>query len=1039
MLGRVWAEVTLNSTRSQKRSSRRYLTAVFSDLSHSTRLAGDSDPEAFAALLDRLGLLFEEVIARRGGTILQIRGDGVFAAFGLNPQEDAARQAATAAVELHARARQLPRDGLPAHAEALTLHTGIHSSYVVAIEGDQVSGKYTLVGEAGNLAAKLSDAAGPDEILMTDSSLATYQRFFALGAPRSLLLGELEQPFPVQHITGLAAAGRADAGAERAPLIGRGTPMSILQAAQAACEGECSQIVAVTGPAGIGKTRLTEEFLAPLAAGPCRVLRSYCEAGQNAEPLQPILQILREVLGPPDTEQGRAPDFAQPLERLAPGLATHAETVKHLLYPQPGQAHPGERHLFRAFTDLLNALAIEQPLVILIDDWHWADDLTLATIDYAARQVTQRLLLLQCSRDAMTRGQADEIIELAPLARTDAAALIDALTPTPDAEQIQAVLEASGGNPLFIEELCHAIRRRDASPASPHWQSAPVPTPLAELIASRINRLEPAQLALLQKLSVIGNVVPQWLLAAATAGENVEPLVRELAALDLVYGGHDGQSLRFKHGVTRDVVLDSLSREARSALHASVAVIIEARYPGTDRGAILETLAYHYAQTEQHTLAADYAEAAGDKAMAAGVTDRVRLQYQAALRALDRIGDQDIYERWVAIAKRLALACLFDAEPSQCDIYRQLIRRAVLRGDTANELDGEYWLAYVNYALGNAPEAIKHVDRAQFLAKHIGSPAIQTQVLSTWGQARALACDYESALPAMDDALRQQEPYRRKPGVAFAYAYSLACKSMVLGDRGQFAEAFECLDEAEILTDGPVHPVHGSIVSMKTAVLIWQGNWEGAELAARSNIEIGKRTGSRYITAAGTALQSYARWQQDPDADFDEIGRALAWIERHHQTIWTSLHFSWYCEMLVKRKAYEAARRAAVWVLQRARKRELLGESVAYSALAEIPGPNAPETARRCFARALRSAEKRQSPREQTLVKFRQAVHFQASGPAEETDRILSDCETRFSELGMYAHAARAQQSRNALTASAVRSPDRTAPPRPPAPAEERR
>ncbi len=1028
----------MDSTRRQKRSSRRYLTAVFSDLSHSTRLAGSSDPEAFAALLDRLGLLFEEVITRHGGTILQIRGDGVFAAFGLHPQEDAARQAAIAAVELHEQVRQLPRDGLPADAEPLTLHSGIHSSYVVAIEGDQVSGKYTLVGEAGNLAAKLSDAAGADEILMTDSSLATSRRFFALGPPRSIRLGDLAAPFPIQHITGLAGS-KADPNTERAPLIGRSAPLSVLRQAQTTSELAQSQVVAVTGPAGIGKTRLTEDFLAPLASSPCRVLRSYCEAGQNAEPLQPILQILREVLGTPETRQGATPDFSGPLQRLSPGLEVHAETVNSLLYPLLAQAHPGERPLFRAFTDVLTALAAEQPLIILIDDWHWADDLTLATIDHAARRVTSRLLLLQCSRDTMTRGQADQIIELGPLDRAHGAALIDALMPTPDAEQILAVLEASGGNPLFIEEICHAIGRPDAEPASQHWQSAPVPTRLAELIASRINRLEPAQLALLQKLSVIGNVVPQWLLAAATAHEHVDPLVSELAALDLVYAVHDEQSLRFKHGVTRDVVLDSLSREARSELHASMAVIIEARYPDTERGAILETLAYHYGQTEQHRLAADYAEAAGDKAVAAGVTDRVRLQYQAALSALDRIEDEDVYERWVAIAKRLALACLFDAEPSQCDIYRQLIRRAVLRGDSANELDGEYWLAYLNYALGNAPEAIKHVDRAHFLAGHIGSPAIQTQVLSTWGQARALACDYDGAMPAMDNALRQQEPYKRKAGVAFAYAYSLACKAMVLGDRGQFAEAFECLDEAEVLTDGPVHPVHGSIVSMKTAVLIWQGNWEGAEAAAQSNIEIGKRTGSRYITAAGTALLGYARWQRDPDAELEEIGRALAWIERHHQTIWTSLHFSWYCEMLVKRKAYEAARRAAVWVLQRARKRELLGESVAYCALAEIPGPNAPETADRCFARALRSAEKRQSPRELALVRFRRAVHFRASVPAEDTDRILSACEDTFSKLGMYAHAARVQQSRNTLTAGALRSADRTAPLRPPVPAEEHR
>ncbi|MEM1229137.1 MAG: AAA family ATPase [Pseudomonadota bacterium] len=993
-----------------RRSSRRYLTALFSDLSHSTALASASDPEGFAALLDQLNALFERVIARHGGTILQIRGDGVFAAFGLTPQEDAARRAAMAAVELHGAVRALSYPDLPAGQPHLTLHSGIHSSYVVAIEGDQVSGRLTLVGEAGNIAAKLSDAASADEILITEASLGSYQPWFEVAGAKNLTLTDMDTPYPVLRIVAVAGNPEPRQYRDRTPLLGRGAALVTLQASLAASDGGAARIVAMTGPAGIGKTRLAEDFLAPLRAEAHLVLRGYCEAGQNAEPLQPILQILRAALiGPADVS------LKDRLSALDEALATHGETFAALLAPAREQRSTGEAALFGAVVALFDVLSRNRTLVLLIDDWHWADDLTVATINHARTHCRGRLLLLQCSREPMASIHASEVLELAPLNRTHGARMVESLAGQADAEQVDAVLDASGGNPLFIEELCHALERPLAAPNRAHWQSAPVPNRLAALIASRINRLGPAQRDLLQTLAVMGNVIPRWLFDAGTAGLDVAPLLADLAAADLVYALPDDPSLRFKHGVTHDVVLDSIDGERRALLHGEMAAIIEALHPEPDRGGVSERLAYHYGHTDAHGLAADYAEAAGDRALAAGATDRVRVQYQAALAALDRLQGEDVYERWVAIAKRLALACLFDAEPQQCEIYRQMIRRAVLRSDTANELDGEYWLAYLNYALGNAPEAIKHVDRAQFLAGHIGGAAMQTQVLSTWGQSRALACDYEAALPAIDQALAQQAPYKQKPGVAFAYAYTLAGKSMVLGDQGDFPGALACLEEAELLTRGPVHPVHGSIVSMKTAVLIWQGSWAQAEAAALSNIEIGTRTGSRYITAAGRALLGYARWQQDASAPVDDVARALAWIERHHQAIWTSLHFSWLCEMLVSQERYEEARRAAVWVLQRARKRERLGESVAYCALGTIPSPASPHAAARCFDRAQRSAELRQSRREQTLVTMKRALHEASRAAPDTTLRKLAECEQRFSELGMYSYASRAQQAQRGL------------------------
>jgi hypothetical protein len=175
--------------------------------------------------------------------------------------------------------------------------------------------------------------------------------------------------------------------------------------------------------------------------------------------------------------------------------------------------------------------------------------------------------------------------------------------------------------------------------------------------------------------------------------------------------------------------------------------------------------------------------------------------------------------------------------------------------------------------------------------------------------------------------------------------------------------------------------------------------------------------GSRYITAMGTALGSYARWHLNPRTDLTDIIRALAWVEETHQSIWTSLHFSWLTEMLVSRGRHQEARRAAVWVLKRARKLERLGESVAYCALAGIPtSPSSAGAAQRCFARARHSADLRQSPRERALIDLKEAAWLAAGRDADGAAKVLTGCRERFSAMGMYSYAAEAQRLELKLT-----------------------
>lgn len=1007
-----------------RRAERRHLTALFSDLSDSTALASSVDPEEFAELLETLNRTFEQIILRHGGTILQVRGDGVFAVFGMEAREDEGRRASEAALELHQAVKNISFTSPLVGFTGLTMHTGIHAGLVLAVEGDEVMGRFVLVGDAANLASRLSDIAGPDEILASEDSLGRERHFFQTGAARELSFNGMRETLTVYPVTGRSEVDtrfQARALGPQTPIVGRERELNRLRRAFDASRRGEGQSISIISAAGVGKTRLVEEFFQELDPEECLIFRCYCESYLNAEPLQPVLQMIRQLLDPPEPMSGNTEEvthrLAAQLRALKPGLERHAHAAAALLQPNANTPQPSEEEISRGISEIGEVLARNRVLVIFIDDWQWADDATRITLRNTPERAQMKLMLVRASRDSLPDGLATETIGLEPLDASHSISMIEALVPNADRVEVEQVRRASGGNPLFIEELCHAVGRGAQTPIlHERWQSAQIPNYVNMLVVSRVAQLSDLQLKLLQRIAVMGNVVPGWLLESATDLKRVEPAIEQLAELDLVFPLEEKGTLRFKHGITRDVVLDSLGRDQRQALHLEVAQIIEERYEPGSRDSKLEALAYHYGETKEYLRAADYAEAAGDKAMAVSATDRARLQYHAALSALGNLGEDSVYERWMAVSRKLAEACLYDAEPSQRLIYERAIELAAARADQLNQTFAEYWLAYVNYALGEAPSAKHHIEAALALADELGDETQKTQSLASWGQIHGSACEYGAALPALEEAMSRQAPFKRKPRIAFAYAYSLACKGMILADQGGFSEAFECFDEAEELTHDAIHPTQGSIVCMRSGAYLWQGRWEEAMDSGRRNTELCDRMGSRYLGAMSSVQAAYARWQLDPTSSIEAMTRALSWVETNHQFIWTSMHFSWYCEVMVALERFQEARKAAVWVLKRARKLERLGESVAYCALAAIPSsPQAMVSADRCFDRARASAEHRQSTREHTLIDLKEARYLAGRDLPAQARRVLDGCQESFSNMHMYWHAAEARRLEEAL------------------------
>ncbi|MBC8058170.1 MAG: AAA family ATPase, partial [Rhizobiales bacterium] len=580
---------------------RRYLALLFADLSHSTSLGAAMEAEDYAALLAGWRAACREIIPRHGGIIARMQGDGVLALFGYpEARENDGRRATEAALDLHAAVGALgahAADGAP-----LTVHSGIHGGWVLVSNGDIELGRFELLGDAPNIAARLSTLADADDILVSEETLGPHGQFFTTGDRTELSLKGRSERLAVYRVLGRAdadARSRAKVRRGLSPFVGREQALRQLREALRLAMNGTPQCVALYGGPGMGKTRLVDELLRHAAAASCRVLRGYCESYLNAEPVQPFAQMLRAL----QCEEQRDPALDAVMAQAA------AEGVG-------------------AMPSLLGALAQQRPLLVVIDDWQWADVASQLMLDgvLAARHPLC-VVLLSRSRPDDLPSPANSVIELPPLDDADAAAIVRHLLPDADPFLVAEIHRYAGGMPLFLEELCRsAAARGSAGLAAPQTRGLAW---LNGLIESRVENLPAEQAALVRAAAVMGNVFPDWLLECITGHGAHSPAVSALAAGDFLFPGEQAGTLRFKHGITRDVIYAAVGLHERKALHRRIALALQARDGTADD--LPEALAYHCAAGALHPEAAQHAERAGDKAMAASALDRARAQYGAAL------------------------------------------------------------------------------------------------------------------------------------------------------------------------------------------------------------------------------------------------------------------------------------------------------------------------------------------------------------------------------------------------------------------------
>jgi tetratricopeptide (TPR) repeat protein len=491
------------------------------------------------------------------------------------------------------------------------------------VVGDAVHGQEIVVGDAVNVAARLEQAAGPGEVLIGEQTWRLVRDAATVEPVAPLGVKGKGDPVVAFRLLGVRPDILGHARHLEAPMVGRSVELGLLDAAlrTAVAESAC-HLALVLGPAGVGKSRLVQEFLAT-AEGLGTVLRGRCVEYGEGLTYWPIAEVIRQAA--PASGQAGLRDLLKGEEHaafVAEGLAGMAGTA--------GQTASREEVPW-AVRRLFEALARGRPLIVVVDDLHWAEPALLDLLEHVARFARDApILIVGIARPELLDDRPDwgvggpevAAMMLEPLGEDECGRLIRNLLGGAgvSTQTAASIAEAAGGNPLFIEELiAELIDRRLLVRSGDRWEATadlahvPIPANVSALLAARLDRLDVEERAVLERASVVGQVFDRQAVVALSPGPArpaVGPHLATLVRRQLIRaegsGGADGdaatagsEGFRFRHLLIRDVTYEALPKRRRAELHERLA-----DWLGREDGGVLpehdEIAGYHFEQAYRY-------------------------------------------------------------------------------------------------------------------------------------------------------------------------------------------------------------------------------------------------------------------------------------------------------------------------------------------------------------------------------------------------------------------------------------------------------
>ncbi len=624
--------------REQVRGERRVLTVMFVDLVGSSQHSDRLDPEDYEEQVSGFHAAVSRRVSEFGGHIAQFLGDGVLVYFGYpTAREDDAQRALLCGLRVLEAVDGMRFEPRP------QVRIGVHVGEVAfGVDAPGQQGRLAF-GAVVNQAARIQALADPQTLVVSGAVVRLVPRRFVTEPMGERRLRGFGRPIALYRVIAANRHSMAPAGEV---FVGRARPLAGLQACWKAVVSGRGQTVLIGGEAGVGKSRLIGEFRSSLNRDRVTWLQMGCAELSRDMVLAPVIELIDRQLALSDEIM---PLRRQRLLELLDGDREALELVGPLLQVEPDGCGRSVRYgpelrrdkRLDALRDWIARQCVDHPVVLAVEDLHWADPTTLSLLERLLPVTQAHRLLLICTHRpehvfAWHETGPVTTLTLQPLGHEDAAELLRKLLGSPlRAELSEAILERANGLPLFIEEIVRDLQesdRREDEPARANelYRYGDVPATLHAALAARIDRLGDAR-TLLQVCAVVGRDIRATLLARLLADPPpvVEQQLRSLQYAGFLVAGEGvaGSALHFRHALVRDAAYASMLKKSRRVLHGLVADMLASESPIRAPGLVAE----HFERAGNAESALRWWHRAGDEAHDGYANEEAITAYRRAL------------------------------------------------------------------------------------------------------------------------------------------------------------------------------------------------------------------------------------------------------------------------------------------------------------------------------------------------------------------------------------------------------------------------
>ena len=706
---------------------RKLVSVLFADVANFTGLAEQLDPEDVHEIMDRSFVILGREIHRAGGTINQYTGDGIMALFGAPIAcDNPSRLACFAALKVQTQMKEFHREIFDHYGVVFHLRIGIHTGpVVVGAIGDNLRLDYTAVGDTTNLAARLESIAEPREILVSDRVFQNAKyRFLFQDAGKQMVKGK---KMPVQAFRLVRELDNEQEHEKHTeidiPFVDRDQETALLKKSFEKAIKNGPVIAAVTGEAGIGKTRLFKHFYQSFVKDIPLLLKARCAPYGQSTALFPLKLMFRSFfhLYEKDSNEQIKFKIQSKLKGIQPTIS-----MDHLFDLFSGAEKNiedfqfafewGKKALFDSIRNVLATISKNKPMVMVINDMQWADASTREFLMYLIQSQEKIPILVICmgrsEPDLSFTGFPDlpiEVIRLNPLSEKEATDLFISVLKTEcfDPNLCKEIVLKAGGNPLFLVEMGEALKRRESviSNVLKCAIKAPVhtiktPDSIHGILAARLDALHPDVKHLIQLAAVIGKAFSYDLIERlAEPTENLFDVLEEAIKekiLEPIASDHI-RRYQFKQPLMQETAYHSLLRRDRRHYHQLTGQAIETLYKRNLHRKI-DLLAYHFYKAMNWSKALGYTLEAMEQA-------RYTYACQEVLANIDRAFDIISKGRWehptvkildLLMRKARMLFCIGKFKAAKT-VFKQVLSEAGRSDDRETEAEALFRLGWISF------------------------------------------------------------------------------------------------------------------------------------------------------------------------------------------------------------------------------------------------------------------------------------------------------------------------------------------------------